>query len=71
MLQITFTFTDSSGTEVTFFTPGEVYNLTLPTYSPEVFTNAWVHASAGTLDAAAECDCMQKQVRYVTALHCK
>jgi hypothetical protein len=63
-LQITFMLTDDSGAEVTSFTPGGVYNLTIPSYdNPLMRANAWVHSSMGTLDTADECACTFTQAR--------
>lgn len=59
---ITITLKDSAGKEVTSFMPGEVYNVTLPSFeNPSGFANAWAHTTGGTLGPADECGCEFKQ----------
>ena len=53
-MQITFELTDAAGAgaAVTAWAAGAVYNLTVGPYATTEPTNAWIHASAGTLAPA-------------------
>eukprot|EP00892_Ulva_mutabilis_P012630 jgi/Ulvmu1/973/UM102_0057.1 len=61
---ITFDLTDATGESVTAWEAGAVYTLTVAPYDTASPTNAWVHASVGTLapvnatshESAAACD---------------